>query len=37
MGQMSELSAQRLIESLNGTSEIDSFFDVAPRSASPGE
>jgi len=37
MGQMSELSAQRLIESLNGTSEIDSFFDVAPRSANTGE
>lgn len=36
MSQMSELSAQRLIESLNGTSEIDSFFDVTPISVNLG-
>jgi hypothetical protein len=35
--QMTELSAQRLIDSLNGTAGADDFFDVAPKSHATGE
>jgi hypothetical protein len=37
ISQMSGPSTQRLIESLNGTSELDSFFDVTPKLHVTGE